>query len=45
MSLVLHILSTAVAIALITASCAAIAAEFQRYGRKMLAALLMEPRP
>ncbi|WP_163000321.1 hypothetical protein [Sphingobium yanoikuyae] len=45
MSLALHILSTVVAIALIAASCAAIAAEFRRYGRKMLAALLMEPRP
>lgn len=45
MSLALHILSTVVAIALIVASCAAIAAEFRRYGRKMLAALLMEPRP
>jgi hypothetical protein len=44
-SLALHILSTVVAIALIVASCAAMAAEFQRYGRKMLAALLMEPRP
>lgn len=39
MSLALHILSTVVAIALITASCAAMVAEFQRYGRKMLAAL------
>lgn len=45
MSLALHIISTVVAIALITASCAAIAAEFRRYGRKMLAALLMEHRP
>ena len=45
MNLGLHILSTVVAIAMITASCAAIAAEFRRYGRKMLAALLMEPRP
>ena len=45
MDVVLHILSTVVAIALIAASCAAMAAEFQRYGRKMLAALLMEPRP
>lgn len=44
MSLTLHILSTVVAIALIMASCAAIAAEFRRYGRKMLAALLKEPR-
>ncbi|MBR2268289.1 hypothetical protein [Sphingobium sp.] len=44
MSLALHILSTVVAIALITVSCAAMAAEFQRYGRKMLAALLKEPR-
>lgn len=45
MSLALHFLSTVVAIALIAASCAAMAAEFQRYGRKMAAALLMEPRP
>ncbi|WP_333703355.1 hypothetical protein [Sphingobium yanoikuyae] len=45
MSLVLHIISTVVAIALITVSCAAMAAEFQRYGRKMLAALLTERRP
>ncbi len=45
MSIALHMLSTVVAIALITASCAAMAAEFQRYGRKMLAALLMERRP
>jgi hypothetical protein len=44
-SIALHILSTVVAIALITASCAAMAAEFQRYGRKMLAALCMEHRP
>ncbi|WBQ17504.1 hypothetical protein [Sphingobium yanoikuyae] len=43
MILALHILSTVVAIALITASCAAMAAEFKRYGRKMLAAL--EHRP
>lgn len=45
MSQALHILSTVVAIALIVASCAAIAAEFRRYGRKMLAALRMEHRP
>lgn len=45
MSIALHILSTVVAVALITVSCAAIAAEFRRHGRKMLAALLMEPRP
>lgn len=45
MDVALHILSTVVAVALITASCAAIAAEFQRYGRKMVAALLMEHRP
>lgn len=45
MSLALHILSTVVAIALITVSCAAMAAELRRYGRKMLAALRMEHRP
>jgi hypothetical protein len=45
MSLALHILSTVVAIALIVASCACMAAEFQRHGRKMLAALRMEHRP
>lgn len=44
MDIALRILSTVMAIALITVSCAAMAAEFQRYGRKMLAALLMEPR-